>query len=646
MRGVAFECNPFVQPASDPLGELLERGRRVLPQDWPFGAVWATHHDGGAYPHFAASADGGSFRDVTGREYLDWFVGGGVVTLGHRHPAVQQAIAEQLERGVHLSLPSGLEVDVAERLCALFPGAEQVAFGKNGVDVTSAAVRLARTVTGREDVLISGYHGWQDWCQAGRDGVSGIPRALRELVHEFGYNELGAAEALMQQRGDRVAAIVVEPVRHALPDAGFLAGLRRLADAHGSLLVFDEIVTGLRVARGGAQALYGVQPDLTCVAKSIANGLPLAALLGRRRFMKHLPSAFFALTYAREALSLAAAHAALDVYVTEDVSSHLERIGAAVQARFAAAAERYDLPFRLAGHPTMPHMHFERVGDLTARGAAALFVESCQRAGVYLQPHRVLPCLAHTDADVERTAGVVAGAMRAVREAARDGLAPRLDSPVWGDFERRDPESPPPWRRRPLAAGPWLAVPPAIEEAGAVAVETVDGPEIQHTESPLPLLRVARGAAGHVAIRAIDLRAELPGDFRAAARYRFVEWQPGNTPVAVALVLVPTGGRGSHEVAHRGAFGQTPRVDAALAGTRLGVPIRYGTAEAELGLVRSGNVLSAIAVTHDGREEILSVTVEPRPVRIRFCLRVPGRTSGPVAVELAELLVDTGDLPG
>lgn len=630
-----------MEHVTDESGPLLERARLVLPQDWPFGSVWAVHHEQGAYPHFAQSAEGAYFQSVDGRRYLDWFIGGGVTTLGHRHPAVQRAMLEQLERGVHLSLPSGLEVEVAERLCGLFQGAEQVAFGKNGSDVTAAGVRLARAITGREHVLVCGYHGWHDWAKAVSPEVTGIPAVARGLVQEFGFNDLAGAERCLAAAGGAVAAIVVEPIRYAEPTPEFLVGLRALADRHGCLLVFDEVVTGLRVARGGAQQLYGVRADLTCLAKSLANGLPLAALLGPRRHLRHLPPAFFALTYQREALSLAAAKASLDVHRAVDVAGHLLRIGQAVQQHFMESAARHRLPCALVGHPAMLHMQFAAVGRLTARGAMALFVECCQRAGVYLQPFRVLPSLAHGPAEVAHTAIVVDAAMAMVAAAAQQGLARHLDSPVWGGMEATAP-SPAvvPTSRRPLALPvPWLRTPPSVAACGG----TVKGsPAASAGEmecgGEFAILRVEQGQRECAATREVELAASLVGDFRIVAHFRFRTWQPGNAVVTARLAVEGIGAAGWHEVSHQSQFGQTPKVQANLAGQQAMLPATYGLQEGRLALERRGGTL--VARWRDHRwETVLEVALAAVPLRARFVLRVAGPTRGAVELELRQLEV-------
>lgn len=587
--------------------DLLERARRVLPQDWPFGAVWAVRHADGVYPHFAVRVDGARFWDAAGREYVDWFLGGGVATLGHRHPAVQRAMERQLERGVHLSLPSGLEVEVAERIVALFPGCEQVAFGKNGSDVTSAAVRLARARTGRERVVISGYHGWQDWSKAGAADAAGIPVALHGLVHEIPYNDPDAARAWMARHGGEVAAIVVEPVRHADPSPEFLRTLRALADEHGALLVFDEIVTGLRVARGGAQELAGVRPDLTCLGKSLANGLPLAALAGPRRWMQHVPSIYFALTFSREALALAAARATLDVHRDHDVAGHLARIGERLRAGFARLAAQAGLAASLDGHPAMLHLRLEGAGRLATRGAEALFVEGCQRRGVYVQLHRLLPSLAHTDADVERTLAVMGEVMAELRRATEDGLEGRLDAPVWSDLQTAAPAVAPAFRRVELVgAGARLAL------------------ECGDARTPM---RVG-----------VEREGFVEPDATVRARYRITGWDPGNAVVSV--VLAAWGEAAGHlcEVRHATSLGQAAWSNASLGDRFVRAPCPY---DARAGVLQLRLRAESIAASHATTEvtELGALATTRQQWRIACFIEVTG-PSGPVAVELDELRVD------
>jgi len=197
--------------------------------------------------------------------------------------------------------PHPLELEIAQTICEIVPCAETVAFGKNGSDALTAAVRLARMVTGREVILHHGFHGFQDWFAAGDPAGAGIPRE-RALLHSFPYNDLPALEQLCRRFHGEVAAIVMEPTKHELPAKDYLQSVRRIAESEGALLVFDEVVTALRLGPGGAQSLFGVTPDLACLGKGLGNGMPLSAVVGRRELMAEFPRVGVGMTFQAEAL--------------------------------------------------------------------------------------------------------------------------------------------------------------------------------------------------------------------------------------------------------------------------------------------------------------------------------------------------------
>ena len=211
--------------------------------------------------------DGCWVEDVDGNRYIDYVLGLMPIVLGYRDPDVDEAICAQLQLGITFSLPTALEADLAERLVRLIPCAEKVRFGKNGSDATSAALRLARAHTGRDKVLVCGYHGWHDWCIGATSRRLGIPKAVCDLTVAFPYNRPEAVAELLAKEPDGFAAVILEPVGVEAPAPGFLARLRELTERYGVVLVFDEIVTGFRINLGGAQAEFGVAPDLACSAR-------------------------------------------------------------------------------------------------------------------------------------------------------------------------------------------------------------------------------------------------------------------------------------------------------------------------------------------------------------------------------------------
>ena len=233
----------------------------------------------GVSPLYATRAEGGHIWDVDGNRYVDLVSALASVNLGYGVPEVTEAVIRQLADGVSISLPTVLEAEVSQQLIDLVPSAEMVHFGKNGSDATTAAIRIARASTGRDHVVVCGYHGWQDWFIGSMPSRSrGVPAAYSDLIHPVPYNDLEAMEAALESTP--MAAIMLEPMTYIWPEEGYLEGVRELADRFGAVLVFDEMVTGFRFAPGGAQEYFGVTPDLATFGKGMAQRVP--ALRDRR----------------------------------------------------------------------------------------------------------------------------------------------------------------------------------------------------------------------------------------------------------------------------------------------------------------------------------------------------------------------------
>jgi glutamate-1-semialdehyde 2,1-aminomutase len=376
----------------------------------------------GIFPQFAVAADGYELTASDGRTFVDWAGGWGPVLLGYRHPEVEEAIRAQLEAGPMLSLAHPVEVELAEALIEMVPCAEMAAFGKNGSDATLAAVRIARAATGRDLILQCGMHGFHDWytCQYRAKNVKGISKALRAFVHEFPYNDLEALEWLFVRYPEEVAAVVMEPVNLLLPEPGYLEGVRELTRQHGALLVFDEVVTAFRLANGGAQELFGVTPDLACLGKGMANGMPLSAIVGKREYMEHLPNCSWGMTFRGETASLAAGLAVMRVLQREQVAEHLARIGSEVREAYRKACGRQGLAGDMLGPPQRLTFRFQEAGGLDPERLRMLFVRECAREGV-LTTGTLLPSYAHDERAVERTTEAMTIALERTAEAIRSG---------------------------------------------------------------------------------------------------------------------------------------------------------------------------------------------------------------------------------
>src|SRR3989344_1675727 len=274
----------------------------------------------GHAPLFVSHAKGAVIWDVDGHRYVDFINALLPVILGYQYPAVDEAIVKQLKKGIILSLPSPSEVELAELLIKHIPCAEMVRFGKNGSDATSGAVRLARAVTGREHVAVCGYHGWHDWDIGSTTRHLGVPRSTRKLTHKFEYNNLASLEKIFRHYKNQVAAVIMEPMSYEEPKNNFLQKVKALAHKHDALLIFDEVITGFRFDLGGAQKLFRVTPDLAAFGKSMANGMPISALVGKRQYMEKVKDIFYSFTQGGELLSIAAAIATIREMETKKVS--------------------------------------------------------------------------------------------------------------------------------------------------------------------------------------------------------------------------------------------------------------------------------------------------------------------------------------
>ncbi len=408
---------------------LWEEAERLIPGGSQTGSKRASAFAFGEYPIFASRAEGSRIWDVDGNEYVDYVNALGPISLGYCHPAVDEAIREQLQRGIISGLLWPAEVEVARGLVqavAVSGGDPErmVRFFKGGGEATAAAARIARAHTGRHVILNAGYRGWPDTWAAGRDPA--VPPELKAYVLPFRHDDLDGLRALLAEHEGKVAAVFTDVPYSATLDPGAMGAVRDLAHAHGALFAVDEIVSGFRLALGGGAAYFGVDPDLAVFAKGMANGMPLAAVVGRAEVMAAAERCLISLTYGGEALSLAAAAAVLRVYREQDVVGHLWAVGRSLMDGLNALAQESDVPFRCTGYPPMTAMHLdvpaEQVGP-----AWQVLLAGCARRGVLLRRGGLnFVTLAHTGADVDRTLEACEGAfqdLRAAGHAGRPGAA-------------------------------------------------------------------------------------------------------------------------------------------------------------------------------------------------------------------------------
>jgi glutamate-1-semialdehyde 2,1-aminomutase len=419
--------------------DLLERANRLLP-----GGVLGSHRSGTDLEFVVRKARGPYLWDTEGRRYLDYLLGSGPMLLGHAHPAVVEAVTRQLGRGTTYMLLNEPILELAEELVRAVPCAEQVRFTSSGSEATFFALRVARAWRGRDKVMKfeGGFHGTHDYglmsvgprtpkaFPAATADSAGIPSTLEGEVLIAPYNDLATTEALLDAHHQELAAVIVEPYQRVIvPDRDFLHGLRRVTRRYGVPLVFDEIVTGFRLAYGGAQEYYGVVPDLAAFGKVLAGGFPLAAVCGPAELMRHFDPAregapdhvWQAGTLNGNPVAAVAGLATLAELRKPGTYERLFRTGSRLRTGLADAARRQGLSAQVSGEPPVFDILFtdEAVVDyrttLTAdRASIAAFNRECLRRGVVKAVNKIYVSLAHSDTDVDATLDVFDQALAAV----------------------------------------------------------------------------------------------------------------------------------------------------------------------------------------------------------------------------------------
>ncbi|MCE0763113.1 glutamate-1-semialdehyde 2,1-aminomutase [Pseudonocardia kujensis] len=375
--------------------------------------------------------------DADGNEFVEYGMGMRAVTLGHAYEPVLAAVRAAVADGVSFTRPTTLELEAAEDFLRLVPGADMVKFCKNASDATSNAIRLARAATGRDLVALchdQPYFSSQDWFVGTLPINTGVPEATRSLVRSFGYNDLDGLRTLLEAEGSGIACVVLEAATAlAEPAPGYLEGVRELCDRHGVVLVFDETITGFRWAAGGAQAVYGVTPDLSTWGKAMGNGFPIAALAGRRELMElgglgtDRPRVFLlSSTNGAETASLAAFRAVVRAYEDNDPVSTMERQGRLLAEGVNTVAAEAGIAAHLSvlGRPSCQIFRTTDADGHPSQAMRTLFLQEILRHGVLGQSYVI--SAAHTDADVEQTIHAARAATAAYRKALETGRPEEL----------------------------------------------------------------------------------------------------------------------------------------------------------------------------------------------------------------------------
>jgi glutamate-1-semialdehyde 2,1-aminomutase len=384
---------------------LLEEAKQYVPNGiyGPRSPVFLTF---GSYPCFLERGEGSHIWDVDGNEYIDYMCSFGTNILGLCHPAVESAAQSQMGKGNCFTLPSYLWNKTAQRLVSLIEGMDWTVFAKNGSDVTSYSIAVARHYTQKRVVITAKgeYHGAHFWNS---HNPAGIPPEYQAHVEHFEYNDLEGLEEVFKKHKDDVAAVLLTPYHHpamsdqVLPAEGFLEGVRKLCDEAGSLLIIDDIRCNFRLHLNGSHVYVGAKPDLICMGKAMANGHPIATALGREELKEAAAGVYISGTHFFSAVPMAALLQTIDIIEKEGVIETVAGQGEKLKRGMCALAEEHDLPINYTGHVSMPFMTFVDDPQLELN---RLFCGEAAKRGVFFHPHHNwFLSAAHTDDDIKKT---------------------------------------------------------------------------------------------------------------------------------------------------------------------------------------------------------------------------------------------------
>lgn len=367
----------------------------------------------GSWPGYFSKAQGVEVWDLDGNKYIDMSMAGvGTNVLGYCDNDVDKAVLNAIKQGTSSTLNCPEEVELADLLCELHPWADKVRYARTGGESMAVAVRIARAFTGREKIAFCGYHGWHDWYLSANIGTKdalsghllsgldhkGVPQGLQGTMFPFRYNNIEDLRGIVKDHQESLAAIVMEPIRSAFPENGFLEEVRKIATEQKAVFIFDEISSGFRINTGGAHLTFGVDPDICVFAKALGNGYPMGAIIGRGDVMDAALETFISSTYWTERIGPTAAIAMIKKHKEHDVGRHLKKVGRLVQEGWVQSAERHSLDITVAGIYPLSHFSFnyENAGSLKT-----IFVEQMLERG-FLASTSFYAMFAHNEDHVKK----------------------------------------------------------------------------------------------------------------------------------------------------------------------------------------------------------------------------------------------------
>ena len=364
--------------------KFLHRAEKSIPLGSQTFSKSRTQYPVGVSPLFMHKANGAYVWDIDGNKYIDLVNSLAAITIGYKNKKIDNSVRKQMKKGSIFSLPGILEAEVAELIIETVPSAEMVRFAKNGSDVTTAAIRLSRAYTGKEEIAFCGYHSWQDWYIGSTSMNKGVPKDIVKLSHRFIYNDIESLRRIFHTRSNKIAAVILEPMTSEYPKNNFLREVKDLAKKNNSVLIFDETITGYRYSIGGAQLEFNVIPDLTTLGKGIANGYPLSAIVGNREIMKEIENIFFSGTFGGELLSLAAAKTVIQMHLNLDITNNIASVGSKIALEIQKMINSYKIEefLHISGHPSWKFLNWTGNEKFNSQMIKTYFMQEMFKRGV------------------------------------------------------------------------------------------------------------------------------------------------------------------------------------------------------------------------------------------------------------------------
>ncbi len=395
---------------------LYARAVKVIP-----GGIYGHHSPSSilpcASPYYAMRAEGGRYWDVDGREYIDLMCGYGPIVLGHQNAEVEAAADRQRKMGDCMNHPTKLMIELAEWFVQQIDFADWAVFGKNGSDMTTWALQVAREYTKRKKIfsIYGAYHGMDTWCTPGHAGLVEEDRAH---IHLFKWNDLNGFHELFRRYKDDLAAVILTPYHHPVfadqewAEPQFFRDIQQSCREHGVLIILDDIRAGFRLNAEGSHTKVGLKPDIACYCKAMANGYPISATVGDKKLKNSASKVFLTGSYWNGAVSMAAALATLNILKRDKVSNHLEKLGTQLKQGLESLGQRYKLPLKASGPGCAPYIRFVNDAGFHLQQS---FCSIAMENGVFLHPHHNwFLCAEHTSADIAQVLTVAEKAMKKI----------------------------------------------------------------------------------------------------------------------------------------------------------------------------------------------------------------------------------------